>query len=123
MLVESLMRITHVVPCPVTADIEAGYGNTPEDVLQTVRAVIEAGAVGINIEDPTKEHELTLVESSSFSSGCYRVFTKRGCAMTQSIVTGPKNSFRREHILFPTVSSMCSFVQGNILKDWREHWA
>lgn len=64
MLVESVTHITRVVSCPVTVDIEAGYGNTLEEVLQTVRAVIEAGAVGINIEDSTKGHERTLVDSS-----------------------------------------------------------
>ena len=51
LLIESLARITRVVSCPVTADIEAGYGESVEEVLQTVRAVIDAGAVGINIED------------------------------------------------------------------------
>ncbi len=64
MLVESVVRITRVVSCPVTVDIEAGYGNALEEVLQTVRAVIEAGAVGINIEDSTKGQERALVDSS-----------------------------------------------------------
>src|SRR3982750_4170511 len=50
MLVEATGRITRVVECPVTADIEAGYGTSIEEVLQTVKAIIEAGAVGFNIE-------------------------------------------------------------------------
>src|SRR5713226_4075721 len=32
MLVESVERITRVVSCPVTVDIEAGYGNTLDEV-------------------------------------------------------------------------------------------
>ncbi|HJT57039.1 MAG TPA: isocitrate lyase/phosphoenolpyruvate mutase family protein [Ktedonobacteraceae bacterium] len=51
MLIEALARITRVVECPVTADIEAGYGDSIAEVLQTVKAVIETGVVGINIED------------------------------------------------------------------------
>lgn len=51
LLLEVLARITRVVSCPVTADIEAGYGHSLEEVLQTVREVIATGAVGINIED------------------------------------------------------------------------
>ena len=44
--------IVAAVKIPVTADIEAGYGaGTPEDVAETVRAVLDAGAVGINLED------------------------------------------------------------------------
>ncbi|GAA2342724.1 isocitrate lyase/phosphoenolpyruvate mutase family protein [Dactylosporangium salmoneum] len=50
---EHLARIVHAVPAelPVTADIESGFGATPADVAVTIRGVLEAGAVGINIED------------------------------------------------------------------------
>ena len=47
-------RIVAAVDLPVSADMEAGYGPTPEAVAHTVRATIHAGAVGINIEDSTK---------------------------------------------------------------------
>lgn len=44
--------IVDAVRIPVTADVESGYGTgTPEDVAATVRAVLAAGAVGINLED------------------------------------------------------------------------
>ncbi len=49
-----IARIAAAVTVPVTADIEAGYaGDTddPEGVAETVRGVIDAGAVGINLED------------------------------------------------------------------------
>jgi 2-methylisocitrate lyase-like PEP mutase family enzyme len=64
MLVEALARITRVVKCPVTADIEAGYGNTIEEVLQTVKAVIATGVVGINIEDSRKQAGKALVDTA-----------------------------------------------------------
>lgn len=51
MLVDVTTRITRVVSCLVTVDVEAGYGASISEVVQTVREVIEAGAVGINIED------------------------------------------------------------------------
>src|SRR6266516_3214500 len=62
MMIEAIARITRVVECPVTADIEAGYGNSIEEVLQTVKAVITTGAVGINIEDSLKQQEKALVD-------------------------------------------------------------
>lgn len=46
-------RIAAAVKVPVTADVEAGYGNRPEDAAHTARAVAEAGAVGMNLEDAT----------------------------------------------------------------------
>lgn len=44
-------RIAAVVDLPVTADVEGGYGPSPADVAATVRAVVAAGAVGVNLED------------------------------------------------------------------------
>jgi 2-methylisocitrate lyase-like PEP mutase family enzyme len=44
-------RIAEAVYIPVTADVEAGYGAKPEDVAETAREVIAAGAVGMNLED------------------------------------------------------------------------
>lgn len=53
-------RITAAVRIPVTADMEAGYGTTPEAAAETARGVIAAGAVGLNLEDGTSHG--TLVE-------------------------------------------------------------
>jgi len=47
----ALERIVRAVRVPVTADIEEGYGADPDDVCETVRGVIAAGAAGINLED------------------------------------------------------------------------
>jgi 2-methylisocitrate lyase-like PEP mutase family enzyme len=46
-------RIARAVRVPVTADVEAGYGDRPEDAAETARGVIEAGAIGMNLEDGT----------------------------------------------------------------------
>jgi len=45
-------RIANTVQVPVTADMEAGYGPySVEEVVTTVRGVLAAGAVGLNLED------------------------------------------------------------------------
>ena len=51
----AVARIVAHVAVPVTADMEAGYGRRPEDAAATVRAAIEAGAVGMNFEDSPGE--------------------------------------------------------------------
>ena len=51
-------RIAAAVRVPVTADLEAGYGATPEAAARTARDAIAAGAVGLNIEDGTNEGRL-----------------------------------------------------------------
>ncbi len=50
-----IARIARAVKVPVTADVEAGYGDKPEDAGRTAREVIEAGAVGMNLEDGTND--------------------------------------------------------------------
>lgn len=44
-------RIVRAAGVPVTADIEAGYGQTPEAVGSHVAEIIRAGVVGVNLED------------------------------------------------------------------------
>jgi 2-methylisocitrate lyase-like PEP mutase family enzyme len=46
-----ISRIAAAVSLPVSADIEAGYGDSPDAVAATVAAVVAAGAVGVNLED------------------------------------------------------------------------
>jgi len=55
-------RITAAVRVPVSADIEAGYGPTPDAVAATVTAVIRAGAVGLNLEDRSGRDDTPLFE-------------------------------------------------------------
>jgi 2-methylisocitrate lyase-like PEP mutase family enzyme len=57
-------RIAAKVKIPVTADVEAGYGHRPQDAAQTAKAVIAAGAVGLNLEDGTDDSHHPLVDLS-----------------------------------------------------------
>ncbi len=63
-MLEVVERIARAVSVPVTADIEAGYGRKPEDAAETARGVIEAGAVGMNLEDATHDPAQPLEEIS-----------------------------------------------------------
>ena len=47
----AVSRIAGAVSVPVTADVEAGYGGSPREAAETARAVVRAGAVGLNLED------------------------------------------------------------------------
>ncbi|POX49569.1 isocitrate lyase/phosphoenolpyruvate mutase family protein [Streptomyces sp. Ru72] len=49
--VAALTRIADAVTVPVSADIETGYADDAAGVGDTIRAVLAAGAVGVNIED------------------------------------------------------------------------
>ncbi|GAB1824273.1 isocitrate lyase/PEP mutase family protein [Herbidospora sp. RD11066] len=49
--IEAIRRIAEAVQVPVSADVEAGYGLSDDEVAHTVTDVVAAGAVGINLED------------------------------------------------------------------------
>jgi 2-methylisocitrate lyase-like PEP mutase family enzyme len=58
LLVATVEKITRMVKVPVTVDVEGGYSSDPSAVADTVAAVIDAGGVGINIEDGIGEPDL-----------------------------------------------------------------
>lgn len=60
LMLDMVRRIVKKVSIPVTADVEAGYG----DPLQTAVALMEAGAVGINLEDTVAEDPTSLADLS-----------------------------------------------------------
>jgi 2-methylisocitrate lyase-like PEP mutase family enzyme len=62
-MLEVVGRIAHAVRVPVTADMEAGYGTTVKDMEETAKAVIAAGAVGMNLEDVTGDDESSQVDT------------------------------------------------------------
>ncbi len=54
-MLEAVRRIANAVALPVTADMEAGFGSSPDEVAETARLVLEAGATGLNLEDGTRD--------------------------------------------------------------------
>lgn len=60
-MLEVVDRIASAVRVPVTADMEAGYANTPQGIQETARALIAAGAVGLNLED-SLDNETRLID-------------------------------------------------------------
>lgn len=61
-MLEVVARIARAVRVPVTADMEAGYGTTVDEMIETAKAVVAAGAVGMNLEDVTGEDESSQVD-------------------------------------------------------------
>lgn len=61
-MLDAVARISRVVRVPVTADLESGYGKTPEEIAEFTKAMVAAGAVGLNFEDVTGDDESTHVE-------------------------------------------------------------
>ena len=50
-MIHAITGIVKAVQVPVTVDIEAGYGNNLDEIIESVKKIISTGVVGINIED------------------------------------------------------------------------
>lgn len=71
-------RVARAVKVPVTADIENGFAEKAEGVGETIRGVLAAGAVGVNIEDVIYTH--AGVELRSVADQAERVAAAREAA-------------------------------------------
>nr|WP_239007611.1 isocitrate lyase/phosphoenolpyruvate mutase family protein [Burkholderia anthina] len=73
-VVESISRATSI---PLTVDFEAGFGDTSKAIEDSVALVIDAGAVGVNLEDGLLDHKRIL---SSADHHCERIAGARAAA-------------------------------------------
>ena len=73
-----LRQIAAAVDVPVTADLEGGYGLTPDELVD---AMLDAGAVGCNIEDTDHRAGDTLLDAeaqAAYFTGIRAAATRRG---------------------------------------------
>jgi 2-methylisocitrate lyase-like PEP mutase family enzyme len=61
-MIAAIARIARVTTIPVSADIESGFAHDAREVAETVRRVIDAGAVGINLEDQVHDGSRSLYD-------------------------------------------------------------
>ena len=50
-MIQAITGIVRSVQVPVSVDIEAGYGNNLNEIIDSVKKIIATGIVGVNIED------------------------------------------------------------------------
>ncbi len=61
-MIEAITGIVNGVQVPVTVDIEAGYGNNLNEIIDSVKKIIATGIVGINIEDSIELNPILIDE-------------------------------------------------------------
>src|SRR5262249_60441826 len=125
-MLEAVAPIRAAVSAPVSADLESGYGDSAESLDATVAGMLEAGAVGLNLEDhsgaptdPLVEPELQLdkiraVREAGERRGVPIVLNAR----TDSYLRGlgsPAEMFEetiRRGAAYPGAGPACLFVPG-----------
>ena len=81
-VVAATERIVRAVHVPVTADIEGGYGETPEQVATSVTEIIRTGVVGINLEDGTPRPDVPV---RSMEDSVARIRAARDAARVEGV--------------------------------------
>ncbi len=76
-MLAAVARIVAAVDVPVSADLEAGYGNSTEEIAARVERALETGLVGLNFEDGTGDPEHPLVPTELQAE---RLAAIRACA-------------------------------------------
>ncbi len=123
-MLDAVRRIADGVSIPVSADMEAGYGQSPEAVAETVRLAIEAGAVGVNIEDSDKSGPRQLLD---FDLSIQRIVAAVGAvkasgmdivinARTDGYMMGKDDAVFKEAVrranAYLDAGAGCAFVMG-----------
>jgi len=62
LMLEHLRGLVSAVNLPLNADFQAGYGERPEDVAESVRLCVATGVAGLSIEDRSGERGKPLYE-------------------------------------------------------------
>jgi 2-methylisocitrate lyase-like PEP mutase family enzyme len=61
-LAAEVAQIARVISVPLSVDAEGGYSNDPARVGEVVRAIVDAGGIGINIEDGSDSPDLLVAK-------------------------------------------------------------
>lgn len=100
-MLDRVGSIAAASPLPVSADLQSGYGTSPDEVGETITAAIRAGVVGANIEDHSgnpaqalfeRDHAVARVRAvrrAADTSGVPFVLTAR----SDAYLTGASNPF------------------------------
>jgi 2-methylisocitrate lyase-like PEP mutase family enzyme len=68
-MIGAIAGIVNGVNVPVTVDIEAGYGSSTDEIIESVKKIIATGIAGINIEDSLDMNPV-LIDETEF---CERI--------------------------------------------------
>jgi 2-methylisocitrate lyase-like PEP mutase family enzyme len=123
-MLEHLARIVAAVSVPVTADLEAGYGHSADEVGRTVARALEVGAVGGNLEDAT-HGGLFGIDEAADRVAAARSAAPRGTfvlnARTDTYFTGTTGDVFAETVQramrYIDAGADCVFVPGVVEQD------
>lgn len=118
-MLDCIALIVEAVDCPVSADLESGYGDTPDQVADTVASAVAIGVVGGNLEDAQVPGELLAVEAARERIEAARAIAPAGTfvlnARTDTYMVGHSDAFAetiRRAEQYVEAGADCIFIPG-----------
>lgn len=116
-LLFQLKNIADAVSVPVTADIEKGYADSEEELDRHIDALLDAGIVGINIEDGDKKTNGLV----STEKQCNRIKRIKQVAKNKGIplvINARTDTYIHGHLFAnPTVQLQETIQRGNAYQE------
>ncbi|HTJ45389.1 MAG TPA: isocitrate lyase/phosphoenolpyruvate mutase family protein [Kofleriaceae bacterium] len=112
-MIATIARIARAAPVPVTADLEAGYG----DPAASVRAAIDAGAVGANLEDRVFDVDAMCGCLAAAREAAPRPFVINARTDVFLAKTGGEDDVIARAHAYARAGADCLFVPGVIDRD------
>ncbi len=118
-MLDCIGLIVDAVDCPVTADLESGYGATADHVADTVTKAAALGVVGGNLEDAVTPGELLPIEAGRERVEAARSSAPAGTfvlnARTDTYMVGHPDAYAetlRRAEQYVAAGADCIFVPG-----------
>jgi 2-methylisocitrate lyase-like PEP mutase family enzyme len=118
-LLVTVREIARAIRVPLTVDIEGGYSNEPAAVARLVSGIMEAGAIGINIEDGANSPEtlcgkIEAARQSARRANCDLFINVRTDVYLRGLATGDTavEEVLRRAKLYRTAGADGLFVPG-----------
>ena len=118
-MLRQIGSIVAAVSVPVTADLEAGYGETPAEVGQTITRAADLGVVGANLEDavggrllPVEQAVERLAAARAAAPAGTFVLNARTDAFFAGTTGDPFTETVERAIRYVDVGADCIFVPG-----------
>lgn len=109
----AVARIVRAVSIPVTADMESGYGPTEDAAASTVQAVIDAGAVGLNLEDASHD-PVNPVLDAGLNAGRVRAARQIADSLGVPIVINARTDVYLKNVSDPSARLSEAIRRGNL---------
>jgi 2-methylisocitrate lyase-like PEP mutase family enzyme len=120
LLIGAVERIARVVRVPVTVDCEGGYASAPSAVAETIARVVDAGAVGVNLEDGFDPPDVLAAKIAAVRAHGTEVFVNARTDVYLKSLVAPERRVEetlRRAALYRTAGADGLFVPGVVDRD------